>query len=220
MAVLGVAGLAYISALALLRWLGEHEGLSQPDSLRPLMIALVLGIVTDYCIFYLSAARSRLRAGEERLDAARRATAEITPMVLASGLILAVGLAGLRISSVGFFRDLGPGLAVTVAVAVAASLLVMPAVIAIAGRALFWPRHLEAGPDADEEAVGEGRTVCHPQAGRLRDRRRLRRRPGRCGVPVDRPASGLHADPRAAVVVGQASARPRRPGLRRALRLA
>ena len=153
-AVIGVAGLAYISALALLRWLGEHEAVSQPESLRPLMIALVLGIVTDYCIFYLSAARSRLRAGEERLDAARGATADITPIVLASGLILAAGLAGLRISSVGFFRDLGPGLAVTVVVAVVASLLVMPAVIAIAGRALFWPRRLEAGEDAAEQQSG------------------------------------------------------------------
>jgi RND superfamily putative drug exporter len=143
-----------VAALALLRWLGEHESVSQPESLRPLMIALVLGIVTDYCIFYLSAARSRLRAGEERLDAARGATADITPIVLASGLILAAGLAGLRISSVGFFRDLGPGLAVTVVVAVVASLLVMPAVIAIAGRALFWPRRLETGVDADEQESG------------------------------------------------------------------
>ena len=155
LAVIGVAGLAYISALALLRWLGEHESVSQPESLRPLMIALVLGIVTDYCIFYLSAARSRLRAGEERLDAARGATADITPIVLASGLILAAGLAGLRISSVGFFRDLGPGLAVTVVVAVVASLLVMPAVIAIAGRALFWPRRVEIGVDADEQESGK-----------------------------------------------------------------
>jgi len=47
LAVIGVAGLAYISALALLRWLGEHASVSQPESLRPLMIALVLGIVTD-----------------------------------------------------------------------------------------------------------------------------------------------------------------------------
>ena len=152
-AVLGVAGLAYVSSLALLRWLGEREGLSQPDSLRPLMIALVLGIVTDYCIFYLSAVRTRLRAGDERLDAARRSTREITPIVLASGLILAVGLAGLRISSVGFFRDLGPGLAVTVIVAVAASLIVMPAVIAVAGRALFWPRRLDR-EDAPAERPG------------------------------------------------------------------
>jgi RND superfamily putative drug exporter len=152
-AVLGVAGLAYICSLALLRWLGEREGLSQPDSLRPLMIALVLGVVTDYCIFYLSAVRTRLVAGDERLDAARRSTREITPIVLASGLILAVGLAGLRISSVGFFRDLGPGLAVTVIVAVAASLIVMPAVIAVAGRALFWPRRLDR-EDTPEERPG------------------------------------------------------------------
>jgi RND superfamily putative drug exporter len=153
--VIGVAAIAYLSALALLRWLGDREGLSQPESLRPLMIALVLGIVTDYCIFYLSAVRGRLRAGDDRLDAARRTTAEITPIVLASGLILAVGLAGLRISSVGFFRDLGPGLAVTVVLAVACSMLLMPAVIAIAGRAMFWPRRLE--PDPDEEPEESGR---------------------------------------------------------------
>src|SRR4029079_7232959 len=39
LAVVGIAAIAYVSALALLRWLGDREGLTQPESLRPLMIA-------------------------------------------------------------------------------------------------------------------------------------------------------------------------------------
>ena len=102
-------------------------------------IALVLGIVTDFCIFYLSTARTRLRAGEERVAAARGASVEITPIVVASGVILAAGLASLRISSVEFFRDLGPALGLTVLTALVVSVVLMPPALAIAGRALFWP---------------------------------------------------------------------------------
>lgn len=142
-AVLSVAAISYLGGLAAQSWVASRSDVQQPDSLRPLMIALVLGIVTDYGIFYLSAARLRLRAGDARLTAARRATAEITPIVLASGAILALGLAALRISSVGFFRELGPSLAIAVLVAMVASAVLMPAIVAVAGRALFWPRRLD-----------------------------------------------------------------------------
>ena len=145
-AVIGLAALAYLAGLALQAELARRFGLQKPDSLRPLMIALVLGIVTDYCIFYLSAAREQLRAGETRLAAARHVGSEITPIVVVSGLILAAGLCMLRVSSVGFFRDLGPSLAVAVVAAVVASILLMPALVGVFGSALFWPRRLVSPP--------------------------------------------------------------------------
>jgi len=82
---LAAVGIAYSLGVALLRWLGDSTGFHVPENLRPLMVALVLGVVTDYSIFYLSCYRAKLARGDERLLSARRAAAEITPIVLASG---------------------------------------------------------------------------------------------------------------------------------------
>ena len=37
-------------------------GVSVPADIRPVMVALLLGIVTDYAVFFLSALRTDLRA--------------------------------------------------------------------------------------------------------------------------------------------------------------
>ena len=52
--------------------------------LRPLLVALVLGIVTDYVVFYLANAEVKTLQGRTRLEAAQGATAETTPIVLAA----------------------------------------------------------------------------------------------------------------------------------------
>ncbi|HYX84760.1 MAG TPA: MMPL family transporter [Gaiellales bacterium] len=137
---LAAVGAAYLVALQATTRLGHAAGLPLPDILKPLIIALVLGIVTDYTIFYLSAMRGRLAQGERRVPAAQRVTAEITPIVLAGGLILTGGLASLEVAQVSFFHAVGPGLAVAVAAALAVSMTLVPAAMAVLGRALFWPR--------------------------------------------------------------------------------
>jgi RND superfamily putative drug exporter len=119
--------------------LSEATGLSVPDFLKPLMVALVLGIVTDYTIFYASTMRTLLAGGAPRLVAAREATARITPIVFAGGAILAASLASLQVAQLSFFRAVGPGLAVAVLVALLASITLVPAAMAAFGRALFWP---------------------------------------------------------------------------------
>jgi putative drug exporter of the RND superfamily len=149
---LAAVGISYSLGVALLRWLGDSTGFHVPENLRPLMVALVLGVVTDYSIFYLSCYRAKLARGDERLLSARRAAAEITPIVLASGLILSAGLAALRVSSIAFFSDLGPGLAMTVLVSMVVSMLVVPTLMAIFGRLLFWPAGLSDRPSRSRGA--------------------------------------------------------------------
>ena len=212
LAVIGVAGLAYISALALLRWLGEHEravAAGEPaaadDRARP---------GHRHRLLHLLPERRALAAARRRGAARRRARGDGRHHADRAGQRLDPGSrawpgCGSRASASS--ATSGPGLAVTVVVAVAASLLVMPAVIAIAGRALFWPRRLEPGVDADEQQSGRVARFATRKPVALADRGRLRRRPRLCGVPGHRSAAGFHTDPRAAVVGGRA-ARGRRRG--------
>jgi putative drug exporter of the RND superfamily len=136
---LATVAVAYLMALRATDRLSEATGLTVPDILKPLMVALVLGIVTDYTIFYASTMRRLVTAGVPRVEAARQATALITPIVLAGGAILAASLASLQVAQLSFFRAVGPGLAVAVGVALAAAITLVPAALAVFGRALFWP---------------------------------------------------------------------------------
>ena len=68
---LAAAGIAYLIAMRVLPWLGERANVTVPKEIEPVVVVLLLGLVTDYSIFFLSETRRRLRAGDERLPAAR-----------------------------------------------------------------------------------------------------------------------------------------------------
>ena len=97
----------------------------------------MLGLVTDYSVFYMSETRRRLRLGEARLDAARAAAARTTPMVFTAGLIVAAGTGALVVGKLGFFRAFGPGLAATTLIAVLVAMTLVPALLALFGTRLF-----------------------------------------------------------------------------------
>src|SRR6478609_4276051 len=115
-----------------------HQG-GAPDELKPLVLALVLGIVTDYAIFYLSSMRSGLEDGLDRLSAARASAAQTGRIVLVAGIAVAAGCAAMLVAESGFLRAFGPVLSLSVLTAVAVSVTLLPALLAIFGRGLFWP---------------------------------------------------------------------------------
>jgi RND superfamily putative drug exporter len=151
---LAAAGTAYGVAMGVLPWLAERASVAVPKEIEPIVVVLLLGLVTDYSIFYLSATRRHLRAGEERLAAARSAIAEVTPIVLTAGLIVAAGTAALAVGHLKFFRAFGPGLAATTLVTLVVAVTLVPALVALFGERLFGrklARERGAGADADDE---------------------------------------------------------------------
>ena len=136
---LTAVALSYLVALRAVGAVGERIGVAAPRELQPIVLVLLLGLVTDYCIFFLSGFRHRLQAGERRVAAAIATTREFAPIVATAGLIVAGGSASLVVADVEFFRVFGPALAVTVLVALAVSLTFVPAMLAVFGAALYWP---------------------------------------------------------------------------------
>jgi putative drug exporter of the RND superfamily len=136
---LASVGIASLCADQALVWAQSLLGVSVPGFLRPMQIALILGVGTDYCIFYLSAFRRRAQHGEPHVAAARAVSAETTPIVIVGALILAVVLGSLEVARVSFFRNLGPGLAVTVLTTMVVATTFVPAALAAFGRPLLWP---------------------------------------------------------------------------------
>jgi putative drug exporter of the RND superfamily len=140
---LAAAVIAYTISVRLLAWVGQEQGRPIPKEVEPVVVALLLGLVTDYAIFFLARTRRHLQDGAGRIEAAERATADNLPIVVTAGLIVALGSLTLVAGRLGVFRSFGPGLALTVLVALAVSLTFVPGVLAILGPAAFWPRRAE-----------------------------------------------------------------------------
>jgi putative drug exporter of the RND superfamily len=154
---LAAAGIAYAIAMRVLPWLGERADVTVPKEIEPVVVVLLLGLVTDYSIFFLSETRRRLGAGDERLPAARTAIAEVAPIVLTAGLIVAAGTAALVVGHLEFFRAFGPGLAATTLITLAVAVTLVPALVAIFGERLFGRQLREEVPPPPAGEGGEER---------------------------------------------------------------
>ncbi|MEA2320529.1 MAG: putative drug exporter of the superfamily [Solirubrobacteraceae bacterium] len=143
---------AYLIAVRVLPWAGERAGVTVPKEVQPVVVVLLLGLVTDYAIFFLSAMRGRIRQGEPRLTAARGTIVEIAPIVFTAGLIVAAGTAALVAGKLEFFRAFGPGLALTTLISMVVAITLVPALVALFGPRLFGRRVREEGAAAAEAA--------------------------------------------------------------------
>jgi RND superfamily putative drug exporter len=136
-AALACAGTAYVVTTRLVAWGAQRAGVSLPQDVAPVLVVLLLGVTTDYCVFFLAGMRSRLAEGAGRLQAARDSTAASAPIVFAAGLLVAGGSGALIVARSGLLRAFGPGLAVTVLVSMVVSLTLMPALLGVFGGLMF-----------------------------------------------------------------------------------
>jgi RND superfamily putative drug exporter len=131
---------AYLLMIRLVPWAGDRLGIAIPAEVEPVLVVLLLGLVTDYSVFYLSAMRRRLLRGDDRLAAGRAAVAETAPLVFAAGLIIVAVTAALLAGELDFFRAFGPGLAFTALISLLVAGTLIPALMSIFGRRLFGRR--------------------------------------------------------------------------------
>jgi putative drug exporter of the RND superfamily len=145
LAALACAGTAYELAVRVVAWVAQREHISLPPDLEPVLVVLLLGVTTDYSVFFLAGMRARIAEGHPRAQAARLATAEYAPIVGAAGLIVAAGTASLVVARTQLLQDFGPGLGLTVLIAMIVSMTLCPALMAIFGKLLFAKRYWEFG---------------------------------------------------------------------------
>lgn len=133
------SGLAFVVTTHLSDVVGSLLGVGAPAELKPLLVALLLGVVTDYTIFYLTALRVRLPEHADWRDAVTAAVAADTPIVLAAGVTVAAGTAALLAAGSAFFRGFGPAMALAIVVGLVVSVTLIPALLAILGPRVLWP---------------------------------------------------------------------------------
>jgi RND superfamily putative drug exporter len=137
LAALACAGTAYVLAVRIVAWAAQRMGIALPPDLDPVLVVLLLGVTTDYSVFFLDGMRARLAEGVPRVQAARLATAESAPIIAAAGLIVTAATASLAVARTDLLRAFGPGLALTVLTAMVVSMTLEPALMAVFGGLLF-----------------------------------------------------------------------------------
>jgi RND superfamily putative drug exporter len=162
LAALGAAGLAYLVSVRVVTWVGVKLGVAVPQDLEPVIVVLLLGIVTDYSIFFLFGVRDRLRSGQARLEAAEATTANYLPIIVTAGLTVAAGTAALAVSNLTFIRAFGPALALTVLISLIVAVTCVPALLAILGGSLFWPGRPAPVPVATDPPGGAQPSPTEP----------------------------------------------------------
>jgi RND superfamily putative drug exporter len=124
--------------------LGNH-GLKVSTLSQLLLIVLVLGAGTDYGLFLVFRVRERLRLGDDPKDAVVNAITKVGESITFSALTVIAALLSLLFATFQIYSQLGIPLAIGIGVMLLAGLTLLPALLAIFGRAAFWPSKQKAG---------------------------------------------------------------------------
>ena len=165
---LATVGVAYLCADRVLGWIAERYGLSIPREAEPVIVALIFGVLTDYLVFFVSGYRQRMREGAQTIEAVSKTTGELLPVILTAALMIAGATLTLLLSGVRFLSAFGPSMAVAVLVSALVAVTLVPAALAIFGRAMLWPRGLDQQSSKENGARADNRREERPGArGRL-----------------------------------------------------
>ncbi|HUP72457.1 MAG TPA: MMPL family transporter [Acidimicrobiales bacterium] len=108
--------------------------LTIPDFATFLGIMIGLGVGIDYALLIVTRYREQLHAGHEVREAIRIAIDTAGRSVLFAGITVVISLLGMLLMGVRFIQGLSVGAASVVAVTVAASLTLLPALLGFAGQ--------------------------------------------------------------------------------------
>ena len=131
----------------------EQRGLLVDGQIAGIVLVLVFGAGTDYALLLVARYREELRTHEDRGAAMAAALAGAGPTILASAATVALGLLCLLTAVLPGQRALGPAGAIGVLSAMVAALTLLPALLLVCGRGVFWPFVPRYGT---EETTGHG----------------------------------------------------------------
>ena len=133
------AGVSLIAAEAVIYELVVHEGLVVNGQTAGILVVLVLGASTDYALLLIARYREELRRHEDRHEAMAVAMRRAGPAIFASGLTVIAAMLCLLAADSADISGLGPVAAIGVGVGLLAMITLLPALLVITGRWVFWP---------------------------------------------------------------------------------
>ncbi|MGW5638300.1 MMPL family transporter [Streptomyces sp. NPDC003832] len=144
-------------ACAVVYALAKEDIVRVDGQVQGILSILVIGAATDYALLLAARFREELAVSGDRAAAALAAVRRSFGAITASAATVALGLLALLASDLTNNRALGPVGAIGIACAVLSTLTFLPAVLALLGRAAYWPSRAKP---AEEGGSGVWRRVA------------------------------------------------------------
>ncbi len=152
-------------ATMIVYYLAREEIVDLNGQTQGILDVLVLGAATDYALLLIARYREELHQHQSKFDAMRIALRGVVEPIIASGSTVIAGLMVLLLSDLSSNRGLGPVGSIGIASSMLAVLTLLPALLIIFGRWIFWPK-IPRFDEVDEKLSG-----LWSKVGNLVDRR-------------------------------------------------
>jgi putative drug exporter of the RND superfamily len=154
-------GMAFGLSLPLIAWLGQTFGVAVASFSLQYVAFVLLGVGTNYGVFMLSRYREEIRRASQNDRAARqealaRTVGHVGESIASSASTVVIATAIMGLAQLYELRVTGPAVAVGVACLLLAGLSLLPALMALCGRALFWPAQPRPGTLSDATTIEKG----------------------------------------------------------------
>ncbi|PJI90915.1 MMPL family transporter [Luteimicrobium subarcticum] len=147
------AGVALTVSQGVIYLLAEHAGLTVNAQSAGILTVLVFGAGTDYALLLVARYREELRRHQDRHQAMAIALHRAGPAIVASGATVVLGMLCLLLAQMSSTAGLGPVAAIGIASGLLVMLTLLPALLVVFGRWVFWPRVPHQG-DAEPSVHG------------------------------------------------------------------
>jgi RND superfamily putative drug exporter len=131
---------ALASSMGLVYFLAKYADLTVNGQSQAILSILVIGAGTDYALLLVARYREELRRHDDRHEAMAFALHRAAPAILASAATVAVGMLCLMFAEMSSTAGLGPVTAIGVGVTFLVMVTLLPALLVICGRWVFWPK--------------------------------------------------------------------------------
>src|SRR3954453_17646911 len=136
---------ALFIAEGIIYFLAKYADLTVNGQSQSILTVLVLGAGTDYALLLVARYREELRKHEDRHEAMAVALHRATPAIIARSSTVAIGMLCLMFAEMNSTAGLGPVNAIGVVVTLLVMITLLPALLVICGRWVFWPKRPEFG---------------------------------------------------------------------------
>jgi len=158
---------ALFTAQGVVYLLAKYAGVTVNGQSSGILTVLVFGAGTDYALLLVARYREELRRHDDRHEAMAVALHRASPAIIASGGTVVLGMLCLLLAEMNSTAGLGPVLAVGIVVALLVMTTLLPAMLVIAGRWIFWPARPSFG-SPEPTSTGLWARVGNSISGRAR----------------------------------------------------